>query len=274
MRLKVIEKPVVAKLIARSRPIGQQTGLLEDGERILSRNSIAGATLDIPIEGTCRPSKTCVKDCYAASSRQAMPQMLAHQYRVQHTMEADPVAFAERVMSEYDKLGLTYLRWNGVGDLSEAAVQTINWIGHNRPDAVLWVVTRKPELASKIEHFPNVYVHFSLDSMSLDRRDQFLASNPRSDNYFFSYQCERDEIPPATVKASVVFHRRYKLAKGSDPANPALCPLNLLTDWTGACSNCRRCFNGKAVQSREMPAGLTTQGTPGFTQMDELLQEG
>lgn len=273
MRLKVVEKPVVAKLIARSRPIGQQTGLLDTGERILSRNAIAGATLDVPIEGTCKPSKTCVKDCYAASSRQAMPRMLAHQYRVQHSMDADPAAFAQRVMAEYDNLGLTYLRWNGVGDLSESAVHTINWIGQNRPDAVLWVVTRKPELAARIEHFPNIYVHFSLDSSSLDRRDQFLALQPRSRNYFFSYQCERDELPPANVQASVVFHRRYKLVKGSDPANPALCPLNLLTDCTDACANCRRCFNGKAVETRDIPAGMSTRTAFDLAELDDLLQE-
>ncbi len=273
MRLKVVEKPVVAKLIARSRPIGLTEGLLKEGERILSNNSIAGATLDVPIEGTCRPSKTCTKDCYAAYSRQAMPRMLAHQYRVQHSMEADPVAFAQRVMEEYDRLGLTYLRWNGVGDLSEAAVQTINWIGQNRPDATLWVVTRKPELAAKVQHFQNVYVHFSLDSSSLDRREKFLALQPLSRNYFFSYQCERDEIPPANVQASVVFHRKYKLVEGSDPSNPALCPLNLLTDCTGACANCRRCFNGKAVEMSDLPAGLSVRTAFDLADLDRLLQE-
>lgn len=259
---KGVSLPVVSKLIARSRPIGASEGALQPGERILSNNSIAGPTLDVPIEGTCRPTKVCVQDCYAASSRQAMPQMLAHQYRVQHSMEADPEEFAKRVVEEYDRKGLTYLRWNGVGDISEAAVKSINWIGRNRQDVVLWVVTRLPELASRIEDAANVYVHFSLDPSSLDRREKFLAVGPLSQNYFFSYQCARDEVPPAGIGASVIFHRKYKLVAGSKEDNPALCPLNLLDDCTNACANCRRCFDGTAVRMRLVVGGgfLTLEG--------------
>lgn len=248
-----VSLPVVSKLIKRSRPIGTAEGVLQPGERILSNNSIAGPTLDVPIERTCQPTKVCVQDCYAASSRQAMPQMLAHQYRVQHSMEADPEGFAKKVAEEYDRKGLNYLRWNGVGDISEAAVKTINWIGKNRQDMVLWVVTRIPELASRIEDAANVYIHFSLDSSSLERREKFLSLRPLSQNYFFSYQCARDEVPPAGIGASVIFHRKYKLTDGSDAGNPALCPLNLLEDCTNACANCRRCFDGTAVGMRARP---------------------
>jgi hypothetical protein len=252
------DKPIVLKLITRSHPIGDATGVLRDDESPLSENALAGPTVSVPIAGTCQPSKVCVADCYAASNRMATPEAIAKQYRVQHAMDARPVAFAKRIIREYDRRKLTYLRWNGVGDLTPAAVRAINHIITTRPDITLWIVTRIPELAAQVKHGPNAYLHFSLDKATLDRRDRFLALGPKNHNYFWSYQCEKDEVPPrGTHRASVIFHRRYKPATGSDLTDPAVCPLNTLDDCTGACNACRRCFNGLAVKMRrEAPTTL------------------
>lgn len=251
--MKPEHKPAVLKVIARSHPIGDATGVLRDDESPIGNNNVAGAAIDFPIAGTCQPSKVCVRDCYAASGSQAVPHNIAKQYRVQHSMEADPVAFAERIIREYDRRKLTYLRWNGVGDITPAAVTALNHIITTRPDITLWIVTRIPELAAQVIHGPNAYLHFSLDKATLDRRDRFLALGPQSANYFFSYQCEKDEVPPSgtQLQASVIFHRRYKPATGSDLTDPAVCPLNTLDDCTGACNACRRCFNGEAVKMRQ-----------------------
>jgi hypothetical protein len=250
--VKKPDKPVVLKLIARSKPIGDVTGPLRDGESPLSDNAVAGPTVSVPIAATCQPSKVCVGDCYAASNRMATPEAIAKQFRVQHSMDADPVAFAERVVGEYDRRGLTYLHWNGVGDLSPAAVAAINHIIATRPDVALWIVTRVASLAAQIEHGDRAFIHFSLDKSSLGRRDEFLALKPKSRNYFFSYQCEVGEVPPsgAELGASVIFFRRYKPTAGANLADPSVCPLNKLADCTGACAACRRCFNSAAVSMR------------------------
>ena len=267
-------KPVVLKVISRSHAIGDAAGTLRDEESPLSNNAVAGPTIEVPIAATCQPSKVCVKDCYAASGPQAVPHNIAKQYRVQHAMEADPAAFAERVLREYDKRKLTYLRWNGVGDLSPAAVDTINHIIKTRPDVTLWIVTRIPHVAAQIEHGPNAYIHFSLDRASLDRRDAFLAVPPKSQNYFFSYQCERDEVPQQgrDLGASVIFHRRYKPAVGSNVADPSVCPLNTLADCAGACNNCRRCFSGAALAMRTTPTIRVAESQPkAVTTLDDLF---
>jgi hypothetical protein len=48
--------------------------------------------------------------------------------------------------------------------------------GRKRPDIVLWVVTRIPEWAAKIEDLPNVFIHFSLTGPpSLDKSNFFEA---------------------------------------------------------------------------------------------------
>lgn len=244
------DRPVVLKPIARSSAVGDAVGCLRDDECPLSENSVSGPTISVPIAGTCQPSKVCVRDCYAASNHMATPEALAKQYRVQHSMEADPIAFAGRVVAEYDKRGLTYLRWNGVGDLTPSSVAAINHIIATRPDVTLWIVTRLPEMAAMIEQGPNAYVHFSLDGSSLERRERLRSLQPKTTNYFWSYQCGRDEVPPSDLGVSVLFHRRYKPAAGSDTTDPATCPLNTLTNCVGACAACRRCFNGDAVRMR------------------------
>jgi hypothetical protein len=43
---------------------------------------------------------------------------------------------------EYDNLGLTFIRWNGGGDLFEESVAAVNYLAKMRPDIVIWVVTR------------------------------------------------------------------------------------------------------------------------------------
>lgn len=245
-------EPTVAKLIRKTLPILRDSPMLGEREKVLSSNRVAGATVNVPIAGTCQPSKLCIRDCYAGNNSQSWPSSLRKQSRTQRTMDSDPVAFAERIIREYDKGGLTYLRWNGVGDLTPSAVVAINHIIATRPDITLWIVTRIPALAAQVAHGDNAHVHFSLDKTSLDRKDAFLANAPKSQNYFFSYQCEKNEVPPsgATLGVSVIFYKRYTPTTGSDLSDPAVCPLNTLTDCTGACNSCRRCFNGDAEAMR------------------------
>lgn len=249
-----ISLPVVAKLVARSRGVRDASDEgLRPGESPLSKNAVAGATIEVPIEATCAPTRVCAADCYAASGPQAVPHNLAKQYRVQRSIERDPEAFARLVVEHLDRGGHTHLRWNGVGDLTPAAVRAIDAVAALRPELPIWVVTRIPELAAQIAPAPRVFVHVSLDRESLARRDAFLAHGPRNSNYFFSYQCARDEVPPRgeDIGVSVVFHRRYRPAEGSALDDPALCPLNTLDDCAGACAACRRCFNGEAVAMRQ-----------------------
>ena len=127
-------------------------------------------------------------------------------------MKSDSKALAERVALEYDRLGLTFLRWNGGGDLFPENIDTINYLGKIRPDIVLWVVTRIPEMAAQIEDLPNVFIHFSLDKHSLKRRDKFLKIPPKSNNFFFSYQCDAKEVPDRSNLngVSVLFFDNYK----------------------------------------------------------------
>ena len=112
--------PVVSLLAKRTlATLKDYDAELSPTERVLSSNAVTGWSVNVPIASTCHPSKVCASSCYAASNLMAATDALRRQWRVLLAMRRDPVAFARRVCAEYDALGLTFVRWNGVGDLDE-----------------------------------------------------------------------------------------------------------------------------------------------------------
>lgn len=243
----------VGKLIERSdryaRAADQERkGLIKNP---LSYNKVTGYSVNLPIAETCRPTAVCMKTCYFASGPPSWSNALKQQLNIYEAIKSDPHSFAERIALEYDRLKLSFLRWNGGGDLFAENVEAINHLGRIRPDIVLWVVTRIPEWAAKVEHHPNVFVHFSLDRHSLGRRQECLDLNPLSRNLFFSYQADKAEVPPQAnlQHVSVLFFDTYKpTAPLSQFEKEVVCPLNGAKDISGTCEWCRRCFNGAAVK--------------------------
>jgi hypothetical protein len=242
----------VARVIQKSeslavREVAQVIGSYDSA---LSFNKVTGYSVNVPIASTCRPTAVCLKTCYFATGAPSWSNALRHQARVLTSLKSDPKAFAERVAMEYDRLGLSFLRWNGGGDLFEESVAAINHLGKRRPDIVLWVVTRFPEWAALVGDHPNVYVHFSLDRSSLARREQFLRAGPRSNRFFFSYQCEPGEVPEQKClkHVSVLFFDNYEpTCDLKQFRTGTVCPLNEQVQIAGTCEKCRRCFDGTAV---------------------------
>jgi hypothetical protein len=238
----------VGRLIAKSNAVSATDGeqCLGSYETALSFNKVTGYSVNFPIAETCRPTGTCMKTCYFAAGAPSWTNALRHQHRVLATARADPVRFAERVALEYDRHALTFLRWNGGGDLFPESVTAINHLGQARPDMTIWVVTRIPEFAALIREAPGVYVHFSLDRHSLTRRREFLRRAPKTTKYFFSYQCDRAEQPSLEnlQDVRVLFFDNYEpTLELSELPNGIACPLNQAKDISGVCESCRRCFS-------------------------------
>jgi len=263
-QIRFQENTRVGRVISKTEKLTrlEQPEVIGSYDTALSFNKVTGYSINVPIATTCRPTAVCLKTCYFATGAPSWSNALRHQTKVLNSLKSDPLAFAERVAMEYDQLGLSFLRWNGGGDLFEESVAAINYLGRTRPDIVLWVVTRIPEWAAKIEDLPNVFIHFSLDKSSLARQKQFLRSVPRSSRYFFSYQCEPGEVPAIKQleHVSVLFFDNY------DPTcdlrqfrAEIICPLNERTQISGTCEQCRRCFDGTAVHHR---ASLKGQAIP------------
>ncbi len=240
---RVIEK---TKALAAS----EEAGLLGSYANALSQNKVTGYSVNVPIGETCRPTALCMKTCYFATGAASWSNALRHQRKIYASIGDDPAGFAERVAMEYDRLGLTFVRWNGGGDLFPESVAAVNHLGRIRPDIVIWVVTRIPEWAALIEDLPNVYIHFSLDRHSLSRREKFLSLGPKSSNYFFSYQCDKGEVPEESNlrHVSVLFFDNYVPTTSLDRYDAdVVCPLNSADDIRDTCEGCRRCFDGMAV---------------------------
>lgn len=214
---------------------------LGEGENPFSTNKVTGHSLNYPIAQTCTPTKVCVKTCYFGCGPSTWSASLRKQWRLYNSTASDPKSTAALIARWAIRLRLTYVRWNGGGDLFKESVECINAAAPLMPGIPQWVVTRLPQHAVNIEPAPNVFVHFSLDRHSWVRA---AAMRQYRGNWFWSYQCDAGEAPEKSL-APVVFYDGY------DPGGAALnaddCPLNANDDISGTCQSCRRCFDGSAV---------------------------
>lgn len=230
-----------------------KTESLRTGERLgenenpFSTNKVTGHSLNYPIHPTCAPTKVCVEECYFGQGPSTWTAALKKQWRLYASTVADPEKTANAIVRWARKLKLPFVRWNGGGDLFSESVLCINHAAPQMPDVPQWVVTRLPHHAVNLASWPNVFVHFSVDKSSWTR---LAAMRPQPGNWFWSYQCDRDEVPPAGI-APVVFRNHYD-PQGS-PLTEDDCPLNAAEDIAGTCDRCRRCFDGRAVsRGREL----------------------
>lgn len=225
---------------------------LADGENPYSTNKVTGHSLNFPIGPTCLPTKVCVETCYFGKGPSTWPSSLSKQLRLYNSTVADPEGTARRIVVWTRKLKLSYVRWNGGGDLFDESVRCLNAAALMMPDIPQWVVTRLSQHAMAVEPRPNVYLHFSVDRFSWARLKPLLSRDELQ--WFWSYQCEPSEVPVHPI-APVVFRDQYD-PKG-DALHPDDCPLNANDDITGVCGKCRRCFNGEAVaRGRELVSVL------------------
>jgi hypothetical protein len=157
---------------------------------------------------------------------------------------------ARKIKLEYQREKMSFLRWNGVGDLFQESVNVINVISEIAPEIVLWVVTRKPEMAALINReAQNVYVMFSLDGdqQSLARKrvvDQLW--HPR---IYYSYL--RENMEEDTLGARIIFNIQQKKGTLINDDPKTVCPADAdEVQMKDACINCRRCFSPVALDGR------------------------
>jgi len=248
----MIKTPLVVNLVRRSKELlGGYSDRLGDGESVLSFNKVTGYSVNFPIFGTCKPSKVCASRCYYAKGGSSWPAALKKQQRLLNSVKENPERVAKQIVYECRKKQVTYLRWNGGGDLFPESIEALHHVAEMEPKLPIWVVTRIPEMAAQVKNYPNVYVHFSLDQASLDRKLKFEQMPKLSENFFFSYQCDKDEMPKKEnlVGVSVLFFDKYvPHGKWQSIDKKILCPLNTREDITNTCETCRRCFDGSAVR--------------------------
>lgn len=225
----------------------EYSDLLKDKEDPFSTNRVTGWSLNFPIIGTCVPTVVCADTCYFAKGPSTWTASLKKQHRLMNAVKMSPVGMARKIATHARKKKLSYIRWNGGGDLFDESVECINQTAELLNDVQHWVVTRIPKLAIKLIPRDNVWVHLSVDKSSWARLEEFKKTKPdRLINWFWSYQCDSGEVPPSEEVAPIIFRDKYDLQ--GNPSFATDCTLNVLDDISGACSDCRRCFNGSAKE--------------------------
>jgi hypothetical protein len=218
---------------------------LDEKESPFSTNKVTGHSLNFPIIGTCVPSEVCADTCYFAKGPSTWNASLAKQHRLLNSLRDDPIRLGRRISKWAAKLRLSFVRWCGGGDLVHETPCCIDTVATALPDVPQWIVTRKPEIAAEITPRDNVYVHLSVDRSSWSRLDKFKSIAPPRLRWFYSYQCDKGEVPASGAIAPVIFRHGYDLC--GTPAYENDCPLNTHDSIVRVCEQCRRCFNGEAV---------------------------
>jgi hypothetical protein len=139
---------------------------------------------------------------------------------------------------------------NGTGDLFPELVPVLNGFALRHPDVLVWIVTRRFELAARIVSPPNVYLQQSLDATTPPRLEEaareIVAGNPRA--YLSSLRTRADDD---TRGAAIVFD----VVVGLPDGGPSACPVDSgqlqLGNERGvggtACSKCRKCFSPQTL---------------------------
>ena len=214
-------------------------------EEILSGNLKTGYSVNLPIALTCRPTKICMNNCYASRPGATLTwkNSLLKQLRVYNYIRSeDPEVVAQRIINEYHKKRLNWLRWNGCGDLFPEAIEVINKICVLDPTVILLVVTRKPEMAAMISRTPNMFLMFSVDASSRRRMEAIQAADhPRLYYSFLRTSADED-----TTGCNIIFD--LQKLKGSLPYEPRCCPVDAhKLPLENGCNVCKRCFSERVL---------------------------
>jgi len=248
---------IVSDLVKKTRELNRRNeGALRPSEPICSGNTKTGFSLNFPIMGTCRPTKVCAKICYGAVKGRPITwdkSLLKYLRNYRYFEIENPEVIADRIQKEYTRRKMEFLRWNGVGDLFPKAVEVINIIARKYPDTVLWVVTRKPEMAAKItRNAPNIYIMFSLDGDPDSRKRRARMARHRHPRVYYSFlrEAESDD----TLGSRIVFNSHQMKKNLPYDDKRTTCPVDAgVIELKGACSSCRNCFSPKVLDGTIHP---------------------
>jgi hypothetical protein len=238
---------IVGRLARKTKRLRKDgVAVLGQKEQICSHNTKTGYSVNFPICGTCRPTSVCAELCYGAKpgrpitwDNSVLKNLRVHDYFLK--THADDVA--DRLHDEYVRRKMTFLRWNGVGDLFPESVHVINRIAVRYPDMVLWIATRIPEMARMVtRRGENIYLQFSLDGSDECRKRRGKIALSRHPRLYYSFL--RRSMDEDTMGARIVYNaQQYKKHLICDDRR-TVCPADAdMLKIKGACEKCRMCFS-------------------------------
>lgn len=227
-------------------------------ERICSNNSKTGFSVNFPLgpKGTCVPDPVCAQLCYGAIPGRPITwtKSILKYWRVyRYFLSAPPEEIADRIHNEYVRRGMTFLRWNGVGDLFPESAAVLREVARRHPEMVLEVVTRKPDMVPLVPRkADNLYLMFSLNGSEESKRRRAKAVARRHPRLYFSFL--RRVADEDTLGARIVFNAQQskRVLPYDDPATT--CPVDAdMIPLKDACAKCRKCFRPDVLDGRKHP---------------------
>ena len=200
---------------------------------LLSENKKTCVSINMPIQGHCKPTKRCIADCYGRSGHTALPSNIRkQQYISQYLLHGD----IDELIHEAQNC--TSIRLNGIGDLNPGHLPAIFSLAEACPQTEFWGMTRKTDIASQINgNLPNLSLLMSVDVTSPDSVWNYpgpMCFGPR-----------RPEDPvPEDQRIITIFPRHHAgRVIGNIPNHPKDCPA--VRHTVSGCLECGRCWKWK-----------------------------
>lgn len=163
--------------------------------------------------------------------------------------EEDPVVVAEVVARGCNRRHLSFLRWAGSGGMFPEAVEVLNLVAEQTPGTHHWITTRKPDVVELIKPRDNIFIGFSLDSTSMDRKVVVDKLNHPRVYYSFVRQYPEEN----THNSAIIYNLQQKKKELSTAKaeNGFVCPVDGgKMPVKGACARCRRCFSPVVLKNK------------------------
>lgn len=197
---------------------------------LLSSNSKTGCSIDFPIEGHCRPTKNCAKDCYAKKGPIAWKNSKRkHDFMTTYMQGGNIKALI------FECKQRSVVRISGSGDLLMEHIPNLLKLAKESPMTTFWGMTRKTEIAEAVNgKLPNLKLLVSVDSSSPDSVWDYQGK------MCFGPRREEDTVPnDDRIVVVFPYHFGGKVV-GKVETHKKDCPSVRTHE---GCFNCGRCWN-------------------------------
>ena len=198
--------------------------------KILSDNRKCGASIDLPIQGHCTPTKNCAATCYAKVGFQAFPNSRRKQLWVSEYMaQANLTALIKECKSHES------IRLNGSGDLKVEHTINVIRLARSCPDTMFWGMTRKISIAEQLNGREyNLKILVSVDSSS-----PASVWNDYRGHLCYGPRLATDTVPDDDRIITVFPTHKQGKVKDNIPTHIKDCPA--VRHEVEGCLSCNRC---------------------------------
>lgn len=198
---------------------------------LLSENKKTCVSINLPIKGHCKPTKRCLKDCYAKCGHTALDSNKKKQQFL-----SDYLLRTDLDLLIFECKRYVSVRLNGTGDLKPGHLPGLLSLAKAASQTTFWGMTRKPDIAAAVNGvLPNLSLLVSVDPTtpaSVWNYPGKLCFGPR----------RPEDVVPDDDRIITIFPRHHAgRIIGDVPVDPKDCPA--VRHEVNGCIECKKCWN-------------------------------